>query len=146
MHIISGAYFSQSNCQWYTLSEVRTRASLVRLLWSVKTLISCPHIILLNSFSVSTIARSSISVTLYFCCVFDSFLLKNAIGLQKEFGPRSFGCVCVCLTSSREGLPSDAIPIAGRIHPPQCLRCHTLSRLCTSASPWEDVSWQVSVG
>jgi hypothetical protein len=27
-------------------------------------------------------------------------------------------CVCVCLTSSREGLPSDAIPIAGRIHPP----------------------------
>ena len=22
-------------------------------------------------------------------------------------------CVCVCLTSSREGLPSDAIPIAG---------------------------------
>jgi hypothetical protein len=26
--------------------------------------------------------------------------------------------VCVCLTSSREGLPSDAIPIAGRIHPP----------------------------
>jgi hypothetical protein len=28
-------------------------------------------------------------------------------------------CVCVCLTSSREGLPSDAIPIAGRIHPSQ---------------------------
>jgi hypothetical protein len=27
-------------------------------------------------------------------------------------------CVCVCLTSSREGLPSDAMPIAGRIHPP----------------------------
>ncbi len=27
-------------------------------------------------------------------------------------------CVCVCLTSSREGLPSDAIPIAGQIHPP----------------------------
>ncbi len=27
-------------------------------------------------------------------------------------------CVCVCLTSSREGLPSDAIPIAGRVHPP----------------------------
>ncbi len=49
-------------------------------------------------------------------------------------------CVCVCLTSSREGLPSDAIPIAGRIHPPQCLRRHTPSRLGTSASPWGDVS------
>jgi hypothetical protein len=30
-------------------------------------------------------------------------------------------CVCVCLTSSREGLPSDAIPITGRIHPSQRL-------------------------
>ncbi len=49
-------------------------------------------------------------------------------------------CVCVCLTSSREGLPSDAMPIAGRIHPPHCLRRHTPSRLCTSASPWGDVS------
>ncbi len=27
--------------------------------------------------------------------------------------------MCVCLTSSREGLPSDAIPIAEQIHPPQ---------------------------
>jgi hypothetical protein len=49
-------------------------------------------------------------------------------------------CVCVCLTSSREGLPSDAIPIAGQIHPSQCLRRHTPSRLRTSASPWGDVS------
>jgi hypothetical protein len=49
-------------------------------------------------------------------------------------------CVCVCLTSSREGLPSDAMPIAGQIHPPQCLRRHTPSRLRTSASPWVDVS------
>jgi hypothetical protein len=31
----------------------------------------------------------------------------------------------VCLTSSREGLPSDAMPIAGQIHPPQRLRRHT---------------------
>jgi hypothetical protein len=33
-------------------------------------------------------------------------------------------CVCVFLTTSSEGLPSDAIPIAGRIHPPQRLQCH----------------------
>jgi ribonucleotide reductase beta subunit family protein with ferritin-like domain len=31
---------------------------------------------------------------------------------------REYVCVCVCLTSSREGLPSDAMPIAGQIHPP----------------------------
>ncbi len=49
-------------------------------------------------------------------------------------------CVCVRLTSSREGLSSDRIPIAGRIHPPQRLRCHTPSRLHTSASPWGDDS------
>ncbi len=42
---------------------------------------SCPHSIPLNSYSVSTMAKSSISVTLYFCCVSESFLLKNAIGL-----------------------------------------------------------------
>ncbi len=59
-------------------SEVRPRASLVRFLWSIKTLISCPHSIPLNSFSVSTMAKSSISVTLYFCCILNSFLLKNA--------------------------------------------------------------------
>ncbi len=76
-----GAYSSKSNRQWYTLSEVRPRATLVRFLWSVKTLISCPYNIPLNSFNVSTMARSSISVTLYFCCILDSFLLKNAIGL-----------------------------------------------------------------
>ncbi len=49
-------------------------------------------------------------------------------------------CVCVCLTSSREGLPSDVMPSTGRIHPPQRLRCHTPSRHCTSASPWGDIS------
>ncbi len=57
--------------------------------------------------------------------------------------------VCVCLTSSREGLPSDAIPIAGQIHPPQRLQCHTPSRLRTSASPWGDlmgVCWVTHMG
>jgi histone H3 len=35
-------------------------------------------------------------------------------------------CVlCVFSTSSRGGLPSDAIPIAGQIHPPQRLQRHT---------------------
>jgi hypothetical protein len=33
--------------------------------------------------------------------------------------------VCLFLTTSSEGLPSDAIPIAGRIHPPQRLQRHT---------------------
>ncbi len=41
----------------------------------------CPYSIPLNSFSVPTIAKSSISVTLYFCCVLESILLKKAIGL-----------------------------------------------------------------
>jgi hypothetical protein len=35
----------------------------------------------LNSFKVLTIAKSSISVTLYFCCAVESFLLKNVMGL-----------------------------------------------------------------
>jgi hypothetical protein len=36
-------------------------------------------------------------------------------------------CVCVCLilTTGKGELPSDAIPIAGQIHPPQRLQCHT---------------------
>ncbi len=34
-------------------------------------------------------------------------------------------CVCVFLTTSSEGLPSDPIPIAGRTHPPQRLQRHT---------------------
>jgi hypothetical protein len=49
-------------------------------------------------------------------------------------------CVCVCLTSSRGGLPSDAVSTARCIHPPQCLRRHTPSKLHTSTSPWGDVS------
>ncbi len=55
-------------------------------------------------------------------------------------------CVCVCLTSSRGGLPFDAVSTARWIHPPQCLQRHTPSKLRTSASPWGDVSWWVSVG
>ena len=34
-------------------------------------------------------------------------------------------CVCVISTSSRGGLPSDVVPTARRIHPPQCLQRHT---------------------
>jgi hypothetical protein len=34
-------------------------------------------------------------------------------------------CVCVILTSSRGKLPSDAVPTARQIHPPQRLRRHT---------------------
>ncbi len=52
-------------------------------------------------------------------------------------------CVlCVFSTSSRGGLPSDAMPIAGRIHPPQRLQCHTPIRHPISP-PWGDVSWRV---
>jgi hypothetical protein len=43
--------------------------------------------------------------------------------------------VCVCLTSSRGRLPSDAVLTTRQIHPPQCLQRHTPSRLRTSASP-----------
>jgi hypothetical protein len=46
-----GAYSSRSNLNWYTLLGAKPRASLVRFLWSVKTLIDCPHSIPLNSFS-----------------------------------------------------------------------------------------------
>ena len=35
----------------------------------------------LNSFKVSTMAKSSILVTLYLVCAVDNFLLKNAMGL-----------------------------------------------------------------
>ncbi len=70
IYIILGAYSSRSNLHWYTLSEVRTRASLVRLLRLAKTLIDFPHSIPLNSFGVSTMARSSIVIMLYFCCKF----------------------------------------------------------------------------
>jgi hypothetical protein len=55
-------------------------------------------------------------------------------------------CVRVCLTSSRGGLPSDAVSTARWIHPPQRLQCHTFSRLRTSASPWGDVSWRCPMG
>ncbi len=74
-----GVIFSWDNLHRYNLWEVRPRASLVRFLLSVKTLIDCLHSIPLNSFSVFTMAKSSISVTLYFCCVLESFLLKNTI-------------------------------------------------------------------
>ncbi len=49
-------------------------------------------------------------------------------------------CVCVISTSSRGGLPSDAVPTARQIHLPQCLRRHTPLSDTPSASPWEDVS------
>ncbi len=64
-----GAYSSKSNLHWYTLSKVRPMASLVRYFWSVKTLIDCPHNIPLDSISVSIMAKSPISVSLYFCWV-----------------------------------------------------------------------------
>jgi hypothetical protein len=48
--------------------------------------------------------------------------------------------VCVILTSSRGGLPSDAVPTARLIHPPQCLQHHTPFSDTSSALPWEDVS------
>ncbi len=34
-------------------------------------------------------------------------------------------CVCVFLSSGRRELPSDAVPTARKIHPPQCLQHHT---------------------
>ena len=57
-------YSSKSNLHQCTLSEVNPRASVVRFLWSVLTLIDCLHSMPLNSFSVSTMARSLISVTI----------------------------------------------------------------------------------
>ena len=38
------------------------------------------------------------------------------------------------------------VPTRRLICPPHCLQHHTPSRFCTKASPWGDVSWQVSVG
>ncbi len=57
-------------------------------------------------------------------------------------------CVCVCVFSSsgRRELPSDLVPTARRIHPP-LNACNVIPPSDTpSASPWEDVSWRVSVG
>ncbi len=52
-------------------------------------------------------------------------------------------CVCVCMfsTASRGGLPSDAIPIAGRIHPPQRLQRHTPIRHPISLSLGKCACW-----
>jgi hypothetical protein len=48
-------------------------------------------------------------------------------------------CVCVFSTFGKGGLPSDAIPIAGQIHPPNA--CNVIPLTNTpSASPWGDVS------
>ncbi len=55
--------------------------------------------------------------------------------------------VCVCVWPPVEGgYLFDAVSTARWIHPPQCLRHHTPSKLRTSASPRGDVSWWVSVG
>jgi hypothetical protein len=55
--------------------------------------------------------------------VFDTIGITDTTGNMGKLGK----CVCVCvfLTTGSEGLPSDAIPIAGRIHPPQRLQRHT---------------------
>ena len=53
----------------------------MRFLWSVYTFIGWPHSIPLNSFNISTMASSSILVTLYLHCAGESFWLKNTIGL-----------------------------------------------------------------
>ena len=52
--------------------------------------ICCPHIIPLNPFSVSVMARSSSLVAVYLDCPPESFWLKNAIGLISWviFAPR----------------------------------------------------------
>ncbi len=78
---ISGAYSTKINLHWYTLLEVKPRVSLVRFLWSAKTVIDFSHCIPLNSFSVLTMARSSILGPLYFCWILEIFMLKNVIGL-----------------------------------------------------------------
>ncbi len=76
-----GPYSSSNNLHWYTRSKVMPRASIMRLTWSVYIFMDWPHSIPLNSFKVSTMASSSIMVTLYLRCVEESFWLKNGIGL-----------------------------------------------------------------
>ncbi len=49
-------------------------------------------------------------------------------------------CVCVNLTSSSGGLPSDAVPTARQIHPPQRLRRHTPSDSVHQFPPGENVN------
>ncbi len=54
--------------------------------------------------------------------------------------------VCVNLTSSRGGLPSDAVPTARQIHPPQRLWRHTPSDSAHQFPPGKNVNWRVSLG
>jgi hypothetical protein len=79
--MISGPYSSSSNLHWYTRLEVKPRVSLMRFVRSVNPFMFWPHSIPLAFFNVSTMANSSILVTLYLRCVSESFQLKNAIGL-----------------------------------------------------------------
>ncbi len=70
---ISSPYSSSNNLHCYTWSVVKPRASLMRFVWSVNTFMFWPHSIPLNSFKVSTIASSSILVTLYLRCASGEF-------------------------------------------------------------------------
>ena len=53
----------------------------LRAPWPNDTFIGWPHSIPLYSFSVSTMATSSILLTLFLHCAGESFQLKNTIGL-----------------------------------------------------------------
>ncbi len=55
-------------------------------------------------------------------------------------------CVCVNLTSSGGGLPSDAVATARRIHPQQRLWHHTPTDSAHQFPPGENVNWRVSLG
>ncbi len=79
--MILGPCSSSNNLHRYTWSGVKLRTSLMRFVWSVNIFMFWPHSIPLNSFSVLTMASSSILVTLYLRCVLESFGLKNTIGL-----------------------------------------------------------------
>jgi hypothetical protein len=57
---------------------------------------------------------------------------------QLEYDPSV--CVCVNLTSSGGGLPSDAVPTARQIHPPQRLQRHTPSDSAHQFPPGENVN------
>jgi hypothetical protein len=75
------------------------------------------------------------------CNLFQKFPVK---GLTANIG--SSECVCVNLTFSRGGLPSDAVPTARQIHPPQLMQHHTLSDSTHQFSPGENVNCRLSLG
>ncbi len=90
-------YSSKSNLQQYTQSEVRPRASCIRFLWFVYTVMVCPQSMPLNSLSVSTMVVLVQSP--YISAVLDlTFYLRMPAACSVELSQLlavAWNCLCI---------------------------------------------------